>query len=178
MLVEQEVGGLDVAVQHAARVRVLERGGDVAPDPRRLGQCQERLLVEHRPQRAALEQLQHHEGHVVVAPVVHGHDVRVVQRRRELGLGPEPAEERGVLGQGRVQHLHRDLALQPGVLGDVDPTARARPDRAVQQVPAREDTAREVAHRTAGHGFNGSGRVRATRVTGPSARSPTGHRRR
>ena len=124
------------------------------------------LLVEHRPQRAALEQLEHHERDVVVAPVVHRDDVRVVQRRRELGLGPEPAEERGVLGQRRVQHLDRDAAPQPGVLGDVDAAARARADGAVQQVPAREDTAREVAHRTAGHGFNGSGRVRATRVTG------------
>ena len=133
----------------------------------------QRALVEHRPQAAALEQLEHHERHVVVAPVVHGDDVRVVQRRRELGLGPEPAQERGVLGERRVQHLDRDPAAQPGVVGDVDAAARAGADGAVQQVPAREDTAREVAHRTAGHGFNGSGRVRATRVTGRAARSPT-----
>ena len=36
VLVEQQVRGLDVAVQDAARVRVLERGRDVAPDARRL----------------------------------------------------------------------------------------------------------------------------------------------
>ncbi len=149
----KQVRGLDVAVQHAARVRVLERGGDVATDRAPPADTvRQRVLVEHRPQRSALEQLEHHERHVVVAPVVHGDDVRVVQRGRQLGLGPEAAQEGGVLGQRRVQHLHRHPALQPGVLGDVDATARAGADRAVQQVPAREDTAREVAHRTAGHG--------------------------
>ena len=122
------------------------------PTARGLRNGEQRALVEHRAQRTALEQLEHHERHVVVAPVVHGDDVGVVQRRRELGLGPEPAQERGVLGEGRVQHLDRDPAPQPRVLGDVDPAARAGADGAVQQVPAREDTAREVAHRTAGHG--------------------------
>ena len=70
----------------------------------------------------------------------------------QLGLGPEPAQERGVLGERRVQHLDRDPAPQACVLGHVDAAARAGADGAVQQVPAREHTAREVAHRTAGHG--------------------------
>ena len=129
VLVEQQVRGLDVAVQHVARVRVLERRRDVAADARRLRDREQRALVEHRPQAAALEQLEHHERHVVVAPVVDGDDVGVVQRRRELRLGPEAAQERGVVGERGVQHLDRDPAAQPLVLGDVDATARAGADR-------------------------------------------------
>ncbi len=106
VLVEQKIRGLDVAVQHAASVRVLERGRDIAPHARRLRNRQVVALIEHPSQRAALEQLEHHERNVVVAPIVHGDDVRVVQRRRELGFGPEAPEEGGVLGEGRVQHLH------------------------------------------------------------------------
>ena len=124
-----------------------------------------RLLVEHRPQAPALEQLEHHERHVVLAPVVDGDDVRVVQRGRDLGLGAEAAEERGVLGERGVQHLDRDAAAQPGVLGDVHAPARAGADGRVKQVPAREDTAREVAHETSGHGAHGSGRIAPQRGT-------------
>ena len=132
VLVEQEVRGLDVAVQDAARVRVLERGRDVAPDPRGLGDGEVRLLVEDRPQAAALEQLEHHERDVVLAPVVDGDDVRVVERRRDLGLGAEAAEERGVLGERGVQDLDRDAAPQAGVLGEVHAPARAGPDGRMQ----------------------------------------------
>ena len=93
-------------------------------------------------QAAAFEQLEHHERHVVLAPVVDRDDVRVVQRRRELGLGAEPAEERGVVGQRRVQHLDRDATPQALVIGDVDATARAGTDGAMQQIAAREHPAR------------------------------------
>ena len=101
------------------------------------GDGEQRALVEHRPEAAALEQLEHHERHVVFAPVVDRDDVGVVQRRRELRLGPEPAQERGVVGERGVQHLDRDPAAQPLVVGDVDATARAGADRTVQQVAAR-----------------------------------------
>ena len=169
VLVEEEVRGLDVAVQDPACVRVLERRRDVATDPGGLRHAEERLPVEHRPEAAALEQLEHHERHVVLAPVVDGDDVRMVQRGRDLRLGPEPAEERRVLGQRRVQHLDRDATTQPGVLGDVHATARTGSDGRVQPVTAREHPAREIAHEALSHGDNGSSRQgvrRGTRVHG------------
>ena len=97
MLVEEQVRGLDVAVQDAARVRVLERGGDVASDARGLRDGEMRVVVEDRPEAAAFEQLEHHERDVVLAPVVDGDDVRVVERRRDLRFGAESTEERGCL---------------------------------------------------------------------------------
>ncbi len=109
-------------------------GRDVAADPGGLGDGQQGAPVEHRPEAAALEQLEHHERHVVLAPVVDRDDVGVAQRRRQLGLGPEAPEERGVVGERRVQHLDRDAPAQPLVVGDVDATARAGTDRVVQEV--------------------------------------------
>ena len=53
VLVEEQVRGLDVAVHEPARVRVLERAGDLAPDVRRLRRAQPRAGVEQAAQAAA-----------------------------------------------------------------------------------------------------------------------------
>ena len=102
VLVEEQVGRLHVAVHDSPRVRVVERIGDVAADARGLRGAQEVAAVEHRAQAAAFEQLDDHERLLVLAPVVDRHDVRVVQRGRDLGLGAEPAQEAGVLREGRA----------------------------------------------------------------------------
>ena len=96
----------------------------------------------------------------------------VVQRRRELGLGAEAAQEGGVLGQGRVQHFHRDAAAQAGVLGGVHPAARTGTDRAVQEVAAREYTTREIADSTAGHALTVVAGVRSAAGTHPGVPVP------
>ena len=151
MLVEEEVRGLDVAVHQAARVRVLERAGDLTTDVRGLRRAQARAGVEHGAQAAAGEQFEHHERDVVLAPVVHRHHVRVVEAGGDLGLGPEAAQEAGVLGEGEVQHLDRDAAAQPHVVGHVHPTGRARADRGEQAIATGEDAAGEVTDTTARH---------------------------
>ena len=128
-----------------ARVRVLERARRPRGRRARPATDVSRVAgVEHAAEAAALEQLEHHERHVVLAPVVDRHDVRVVQRRRDLRLGAEAAEEPGVVGERGVQHLHRDAAPQADVVGDVDATARAGADRREQAVAAGEDAAGEV----------------------------------
>ena len=75
----------------------------------------------------------------------------------ELRLGAEATKERGIVGQRRVQHLYRDPAPEPLVVGDVHPAAGAGADRTVQQVTAREHPAREVAANASRHGDQGSG---------------------
>ena len=113
--VEQEVPGLDVAVDDAAAMGVRERGAHLPADVRRLLGREALAGVEHGSQRAALQELEHHERDaVVLAPVVHGHDVGVVQRCGHLGLGPEPAQEPAVVGEGPVQDLDRDPRAAAG----------------------------------------------------------------
>ena len=158
VLVEEEVGRLDVAVHEPAAVRVLERRGDLAADVRGLRRREPDAGVEHPAQRAALEQLEDHERDaVVLAPVVDGHDVRVVQRRRELGLGAEPAQEARVVRKARVEDLDRDASAQPDVVRGIDAAARACTDRAEQAVAAGKNPADEVGHRAAGHRIHGIG---------------------
>ena len=124
-------------------------------------------------------------GTLVLAPVVDGHDVRVVQRRRVLGLGAEAAEEPGVVGERRVQHLHRDPAPQPDVVGDVDAPAPTCTDRRDQAVPVGEDAARPDRRRRSEAWRNGTERLPEHRGTPPAAataewdcRLPSTHGRR
>jgi hypothetical protein len=121
----EHVRGLEVAVQHplAVRGREAPSGLDegrqhVAPGSRRLPQP---LL-----QRAALDQLHRDHDPVlgIVVDVVDRHHVGVA----EHGHGPRlanharPAERIHDLG---TQHLERDLALQPGIVGAEHPAHAA-----------------------------------------------------
>ena len=106
LLAEQEVGGLDVAVHEAARVRVLEAAGGLEPDHQRLRRREPGAGVEHGAQAAAAEVLGDEVGlALVVAPVVDREHVRVVQGRGRLRFGAEPAEKGLILGQRLVQQL-------------------------------------------------------------------------
>ena len=140
LVVEQEVGRLDVAVHEC-------RGGGRSRGPRRLqpdeGGLRRRepvALVEQVAQAAAAQVLEHEERSVVVlAPVEDPHDVRVVQAGGGLGLGPEPAQEGLVLGQRRVQHLHRHPAAQHHVVGHEHVGRGTRSHGREEPVPASED---------------------------------------
>ena len=97
--------------------------------------------VEHRPEAAAGEVLEDEERHVpvgVLAPVVDGHHVRVVERRGGPRLGLEPPQERGVVGQRVVQHLHRHAAAQAHVVGQEHLCGRATTDRCDDPVAPRQ----------------------------------------
>ncbi len=165
VLVEQEVGGFDVAVDDPSHVRVLERGRDLPSDVDGLRRGESLAGVEQASEASASQELEHHERHVVVAPVVHRHHVRVVQRGRDLRLGAEPPQETGVVREGEVEHLHRDAAAEPNVVGHVDATARARADRREQAVPAGEDSAGEIGDATDRHSVQRTGRHDAERGT-------------
>ncbi len=103
---------------------------DEAADVAGLRRRQLQPCIEHPPQRATLEQLDDHERDaLVLAPVVDGHHVRVVERGGELGLRAEPAEEPGVVRERGVEHLHRDTTTKADVVGHVHPAAGARSDR-------------------------------------------------
>ena len=114
------VGGLDVAVDDAARVGLLQRRGHLLPevdDPVHV----ERAAREELAQVLALDVLHGDEVRPVVdADVVDVRDVRVVEGRGGARLALEPLAVDLVDGQLRGQHLDRDGAVEPRVPRPVD----------------------------------------------------------
>ena len=118
---EQDVLGLDVAMDHAGGVRVAERVGDFARDPH--GFVDRQLLLARQPvaQGLALARTASRRKRVAVhAPrIEERQDVRMLQIRGGLDLGEEPlgADHGGELGP---QDLERDLAIVSEVVREVD----------------------------------------------------------
>ncbi len=65
---------------------------------------------------------------VLLADVVDGADVGMVQGRSRLGLALEAGQRLGVLGDVIRQELEGDKAMQPGVFGLVDDAHAATAD--------------------------------------------------
>ena len=151
LVVEEEVGRLDVAVDEAPAVGVLERTGGLEADLPGLGRVEAVAGVEQAPQRTAAEQLGDEVGHVALAPVVHRHDVRVVEAGGVVRLGPEPLEELRVVGQRVVQDLDRDATTEHHVVGEVHGGGRPGADGGEQPVTATEHLTDTVDHAGDGH---------------------------
>ena len=93
---DEDVGGFDVAVDDARAMRGVQRVGDLGAHVEGGVQAQ-RTGGEPILQRRALQILHDDERPpVLLADVVDGADVRVVERRRRLRLAREPAQGLGV----------------------------------------------------------------------------------
>ena len=145
VVVEQEVGRLDVAMDQPAPMGEVEPTAGLQPDQQRLTRRQQRAAVEHRTEAPPAEVLGDEERRaVVLAPVEHRHDVRVVEAGRDLRLGPKAPQEALVIGQGRMQELDCDPASQRDVVGEEDVRGRAGADRREQAVPPTEDAPHQI----------------------------------
>ena len=117
---DHDVGALDVAVDDALVMGLAQAGGHLA------GDLQGLLRLQRSAPELVLERLAVHELHgdigpvLVLADLVDGADVRVVQGRGGLGLDEETLFEVGRVHEVRRQELqgHRPLELE--VLGLVD----------------------------------------------------------
>ena len=119
-VVEQDVLGLDVAVDDVVPVRVVQGGGHLARDPHRVGHRQ--LLLPVHPVADGLAFDVRHdveEEAVGLAAVEERQDVRVLEVGGGGDLAQEPlgADDRGQL---RPEHLDRHLAVVLEVLRQVD----------------------------------------------------------
>jgi hypothetical protein len=125
----EDVGGLDVAMDHPGFVGSSERVGDLDPDGEQLAERQRtggQAIAQCRP----LEQLHGDEVlAVLLVDVVDRADARVVERRRRARLPAQPLERHRVGAQLGRQELQGDLATEPLVLGPIHHAhaARAQP---------------------------------------------------
>ncbi len=153
ILADHHVGRLEVAVQHALRVRVGHRLADLEQHAQRARQRpafaslarggEDRLQIAPRDQP-------HREVHAalgVQAHLVHRHDAGVVQLRGDLRLLEEAVEQAridardraGLIASARGTHdLHRQLAAQVLVPDAQHRAHAAVPDLAAHAVARRQ----------------------------------------
>ncbi len=134
VLADDDVCGLDVAVQHAARVGVLDGVADVDEPPEQLAKLQRaaagvavQCCVGVEGLDGLLEAVALDEPHGVVRPpalvapqAVHGYDAGVLQPAGDLGLDEEPGAADRVVGVGVEDLLECDLAVELDVERDED----------------------------------------------------------
>ena len=137
---DEDVAGLEVAVDDAARVRRLERRADRLQVLQHLGRREAPLLVQHAAQVGPLEQLHHVERTPVgqLAELVDVDDVRVLDHVDRQRLAQEARDHLGRARQLAPQDLDRGATAEQPVLRLVDRAAAARGELLLQHVRARE----------------------------------------
>ena len=115
----EDVLRLQVAVHHALLVRRGERREHLEHDVHEVGRREAPLPHEALGQGLAVQALHDEVRAPVVQPahVVDRADVRVAERARDPRLVPQPRARLLVLGELRVQDLHRDPLPHREVLG-------------------------------------------------------------
>ena len=137
--VEQDVGGLDVAMDEAARVRGVERGGHRGDDRRRALGLEPALAAQQRAQVLALDVAHDLEQHaVLLARVVDRDHVRMIERRGDLRLRDEAAAEGRVVGERGRDQLDGHVPVEGEVGRPVD-DAHAALARHLVEAVTRED---------------------------------------
>ena len=143
---EQDVLGLDVPVDHAVAVGVVERRGDVPGDAERVGDRELVLAAEPVAKALAFNERHHVPGGAAhLAAVDEAEDVRVLQGGDGLDLAEEPLgpDDGGELG---AQDLDRDFAVVAEVLGQVDGGHAALAELPLDAVAVGEE-ALQAGHR-------------------------------
>ena len=140
VLADDHVARLDVAMEHAPAVGVLDGVADVDEPPQQVAQL-ERAAARVAPERRVgvesldrlLEAVSPDEPHRVVRPLavvgpqaVDRDDARVLQPAGDLGLEQEATAAVRVVGVAWEDLLEGDLAVELGVEGDEDGAQTAR----------------------------------------------------
>jgi len=121
VLVEKDVRRLQVRVDDAARVREREPVRDLVGEPHGVGQRERAGALDALLQRRAGDVLHDDERQSIdLTDVVDADDVRMGELRERPRLFDEELSERAVGRRLGVEHLHRDLAAEGGVLREID----------------------------------------------------------
>lgn len=136
VLVEEDVRGLQVAVDDACRVRGVEPVAELDGERERLIHAEPPLALEAGVQVFAYEAFDDERGAAVghLQRVQDLNDVRRADAREGLGLAEEAGERELVGGEGRVDDLDRDVAPESGVRGRVEGAHTATTELALEHV--------------------------------------------
>ena len=136
--IDHDILRLDIAVDCALRVGIIERRRDRLDDSDRVAQPQCSALFDDRVERTAAHILHRDIAQpVVLADIVDRDDIRVPQIRSGDGLAIETPGELGIDRQLRRQHLERHRALEQGIARAVHARHAAAPDLFLDQVAAQ-----------------------------------------
>ncbi len=139
---DEHVARLHVAVHDTVRVRERQGVGDLGRETRGIGRREPTVGVDHLAQGLAGHVLHHDVGRaVLLAPVVDGDDVRMVEARGRLRLAAEALDAVGVGRVRRCQDLDRDASIEQSVVREEHVGHAAVADRFAQLVAVREDAA-------------------------------------
>jgi hypothetical protein len=142
--VEQDVVHLDVAVDDAGAVRVGERLGHVAADAEQVALLERRRLGQQRRERAGRKSIATN-GASPSRPTASTVTMCGWRSRAAVLASRRNARPRPRRSRSAAEHLERDVDLEIGVAGPVDPCEAAGPYQLLDLVAA-ERTA-EVALR-------------------------------
>jgi hypothetical protein len=139
-LIEQNIGWLDVAMQHAALVRVMHRAGHRRQQLRGPARPLRVPRLAGRVQLAEVAALDEFHAEVmlplVLPNLVDRHDVRMVEVRRGLRLRPKSLHLRGRGEIAGPDHLERHRTLQTDLARQIHHTHAARRQFALQLIIA------------------------------------------
>jgi hypothetical protein len=119
-LSDEDVGGLDVAMHNAFGVGGVESVSDFDGDIEEAVEFA-RLTADEVSERGAVEKLHDDDGFaVLIADVVGGADVGMVEGRSRLRFPFETREGLEILGNSVRQEFEGDATVKAGIVGFVD----------------------------------------------------------
>jgi hypothetical protein len=134
---QQDVAGLEVAVEDALLVGRVDGGGDGVEDRQRPLERQGARRPAELREGHAVQQLHHQVGGArsgVDPEVGDVHDVGMAEPPERLGLPLEAAHRERIAGLAGLQELEREDPLEPQMGGAIDDAGSPFPEAIVQTV--------------------------------------------
>ena len=144
---DQDVGGLDVPVDEAARMGGIEGVSDTRQEAHDPAWSEGPLAADEGIEVGAFDVAHGQEQLAVgLAGFEDGHDIGVVDRRGKARFGQEPGTELGVGGDLRGQQLERHLALERFLCRQPDRAHTAATEQSLESIACQDGARNDLRH--------------------------------